>query len=109
MWELRDLGLEGSTTWEIAKPAAIYKSGSRRCDLCLTEKLMIAMAEPSSLLNKRSEIVSACRHRTKFTCERFAQELAKELAKRKPPEKGLPVSRPQNAKVTPKPAILKPG
>ena len=87
MWDLKDLGLEGSTTWEIAKPAAIYKCGSRRCDLCLTEKLMIAMADSSSLFNKRSEIVSTCRHRKKFTCERVAKELLKD----KPPEKASPV------------------
>ena len=71
MWELRDLGLEGSTTWEIAKPAAIYKCGSRRCDLCLTEKLMIAMANPSYLLIKRSEIVSTCRHRKSLLAKKL--------------------------------------
>ena len=55
MWELKDLGLEGKITWDIARQAVIYKCGSRICDLYLTEKLIIATANPSSLLNKRSE------------------------------------------------------
>ena len=36
------------------------------CDLCLSEKTIIAMAERSSLSNRRAEMVSTCRHRTKF-------------------------------------------
>ena len=41
-------------------------SGSRRCDLCLTEKLKIMREDPELLLNKRSELVSKCRHKNKF-------------------------------------------
>ena len=68
IWELRDLGLEGEVEWEIAKRAAPYKCGSRRCDLCITEKMVIATADPTTTLNKRSELVSTCRHRAKFRC-----------------------------------------
>ena len=68
MWDLQDQGLLGTIKWEIAKRASPYKCGSRRCDLCLTEKLAIALADPTSLLNKRSEIISTCRHRRKFSC-----------------------------------------
>ena len=64
IWQLKEIGLEGSIKWEIARRAAPYKCGTRKCDLCTTEKLEIALANPDSLLNKRSEIVSACRHRT---------------------------------------------
>ena len=45
------------------------------CDLCITEKLEIALANPENLLNKRSEIVSICRHRTKHTAEFFLKVL----------------------------------
>ena len=70
MWELKDLGLEGEVRWEIAKRAAPYKCGARRCNLCLTEKMVIAAADPTIMLNKRSELVSTCRHRAKFRCNK---------------------------------------
>ena len=70
MWELKGLGLEGEVRWEIAKRAAPYKCGARRCDLCLTEKMVIALADPTTMLNKRSELVSTCRHRAKFRCDK---------------------------------------
>ena len=45
--------------------------GTRKCDLCLCEKLMIARANSASLLNKRDELVSKCRHMNKFTLKCF--------------------------------------
>ena len=68
IWELRRQGLEGKIHWEIAHRAVPYKCGSRKCDLCLSEKLAIAKADPNSTLNKRSEIISKCRHRKKYAC-----------------------------------------
>ena len=44
--------------WSIAAYASLYKSGSRRCDLCLTEKLKIMKEDPELLLNKRSDFLS---------------------------------------------------
>ena len=69
LWELKDRGLTASVKWEIAHQATPYQCGSRKCDLCIYEKTAIALANPESLLNKRSEIVSGCRHRGKFTCK----------------------------------------
>ena len=66
IWKLKDEQAKYTLTWDIAQMAAPYKCGTRRCDVCLTEKMIIAMAEPSTLLNKRAEIVSTCRHRAKF-------------------------------------------
>ena len=63
-------GLTGEIKWEIAKKSTPYKCGTRRCDLCLTEKLLIATADTSNLLNKRSELISTCRHKNKFRCSR---------------------------------------
>ena len=54
--------------WEIARRSTPYKCGTRQCDLCLSEKLLIASSDPSSLLNKHSELISSCRHRSKFRC-----------------------------------------
>ena len=48
-----------------------YVCGSRKCDLCICEKLLIARGDPYVLLNKRDELVSKCRHRNKFTLKCF--------------------------------------
>ena len=43
-----------------------YKFGSRNYDLCLYEKVAIARYKGDGLLNKRTELLSKCRHRNKF-------------------------------------------
>ena len=68
-WELRDKGVDKKdikVDWRIERQAHKYKCGTRRCDLCLTETLVITLADKSTMLNKRSEIISACPHRTKY-------------------------------------------
>ena len=66
IWELKDSSQSYTVDWTIVQRASPYRCGTRRCDICLTEKMVIAMANPSSTLNKRAEIISTCRHRTKF-------------------------------------------
>ena len=71
VWNLTDKGEDFTIKWSVTAKAVPYTRGSKRCNLCLTEKLLIAKADPRTLLNKRSEIVSKCRHRNKFTLKRF--------------------------------------
>ena len=71
IWELKDSGEEYNISWEIAASASALRSGKGRCDLCCTEKLLIIMAAPGSIINKRDEMVSKCRHRNKFTLKGF--------------------------------------
>ena len=52
--------------WLIAMKVHSYICGTRKCDWCLCEKLMIARDNSVSLLNKRDELVSKCRHLSKF-------------------------------------------
>ena len=52
--------------WSILKQAKPYASGTRVCKLCLAEKMAILNAHKGTLLNKRSELVSKCRHENKF-------------------------------------------
>ena len=66
IWRLKDENKSFKVTWSIAQRASPYKCGTRRCDVCLSEKMVIASADPLSTLNKRAEIVSTCRHRAKF-------------------------------------------
>ena len=48
-----------------------YVCGSRKCDLYICEKLLIARGDPYVSLNKRDELVSKCCHRNKFTLKYF--------------------------------------
>ena len=68
IWGLKDNGIQYSIKWEIARRSRPYKCRSRHCDLCASEKVSIALADDRILLNKRSEIISRCRHRAKFKC-----------------------------------------
>jgi len=66
VWKLKKKGiLEPILTWAIIDHASPYKNGSKLCDLCLTEKYHIITTK-KKLLNKRTELVSKCRHSNKF-------------------------------------------
>ena len=66
IWKLKDENEQFEIAWEMIATASPYKCGTRHCNLCLTEKLLIMKAAPNSLLNSRNEIVSKCRHSNKF-------------------------------------------
>ena len=66
IWDLKSKNQSFSIKWTIVKRAAAYTSGAKRYNLCLQEKLCIMKARLKILLNKRSEIVSKCRHRNRF-------------------------------------------
>ena len=51
--------------WSVIDHAKPYQNGSKRCNLCLTEKCHI-LTTPVNLINKRSELVSKYRHENKF-------------------------------------------
>ena len=71
LWTLNDRGVGYSIKWNIAAHASPYKCGTRRCDICLAEKTFIVRSEHKGLLNKRTELVSKCRHRNKFLLKNF--------------------------------------
>ena len=66
MWELKDKGTDHEIKWSILKRAKPYSGKPSRCNLCLAEKLCILTADKSVLLNKRSELITKCRHENKF-------------------------------------------
>ena len=47
-------------------PNISYNQSSKRCLLCLNEKLAIALHGDDNMLNIRSEVISKCRHRNKY-------------------------------------------
>ena len=80
IWKLRDKGkfcettsqcAEGvcnhSLTWNIKAKTGVYNTGAKFCDNCLTEKTYILLADPTNMLNVRTEILNKCRHMLKFT------------------------------------------
>ena len=54
--------IEHTVTWEILQTAPAGKCGSKRCNLCISEKYHIMTANKSGLLNRRNELISKCRH-----------------------------------------------
>lgn len=68
-WKLRDEGVEKkdiSIKFSIIQHAIPYMCGTRRCDLCLSEKLQISLGDDAKILNSKSEVVSPCYHRPKY-------------------------------------------
>ena len=66
IWQLKDKSKKYDKCWKIFLYATPYKCGTRRWNLCLTEKYVIAGADQEYLLNKRTEIISKCAHRNKY-------------------------------------------
>ena len=53
--------------WEVLQTAKAYSNITKRCSLCLHEKLaIIAYSYPDELLSRRSELVTKCRFEDKF-------------------------------------------
>ena len=71
VWELRDKGQQPEIKWEAIKKCSRYKCGTRKCDVCLSEKLAILRSRDPDLLNKRSELMARCPHRRKWRLETF--------------------------------------
>ena len=53
-----------------------YNPISRRCNLCLNEKLEILDDQDKNLLNKRSEIIPHCCHQNKFKLKTLGSNTA---------------------------------
>ena len=65
IWELKEAKTKYKIKWSIIKRANAYRSGGKQCNLCLAEKLCILKAGKHTL-NKRTELLSKCRHENKF-------------------------------------------
>ena len=65
-WTLKQKQQTPRLTWEIKGQYKAYNPTLKKCNLCLNEKLAIIDDPDKNLLNKRSEVISQCRHRNKF-------------------------------------------
>ena len=72
IWDLKRKGLEHSIKWNIVRKAQPYKPGSKFCNLCTSEAICIGYpAENLVLINTREEIISNCRHKSKWKLDVF--------------------------------------
>ena len=65
IWALKENNNDHFISWCILSLWTPYNGTSKRCNLCLKEKLLIICRPELSSLNKRDELVSSCRHRNK--------------------------------------------
>jgi hypothetical protein len=72
IWGLKKKEKEYSVKWDIIRRSNTRMRRSGICNLCLEEKFSILCSKTSnqsiSLLNKRSELISKCRHNRKTKC-----------------------------------------
>ena len=67
--------LNPQISWKIKGIYKSYNPTSKRCNLCLTEKLEILYDPDKNLLNKISEIISQCRHKNKYRLKTLASNM----------------------------------
>ena len=59
-------------TWEVLRTEKIYSNIIKSCTLCIYEKLVIInYPYPDELLDRRSELVTKCRHENTFLFKNF--------------------------------------
>ena len=61
IWDLKESGTQFTLSWNIEKKSNLNLRKSGLCNLCLDEKYTIITDKQA--LNKRSELISKCRHR----------------------------------------------
>ena len=75
IWDLKRRGIEYSIRWRTLERAKSYSNISKRCNLCLWEKFFIICKPDMATLNRRNELVSTCRHASKFLLKNFRSSL----------------------------------
>ena len=65
VWRIKRKNKRYAIKWRLIKQYPSYNPVTKRCILCLQEKIGILETDGPNQLNKRSEIVGTCRHRKK--------------------------------------------
>ena len=73
VWHLREtLDVTPNLEWSVVRCATPYSNISKKCLLCLYEKLVIiTYPRQHELLNKRSELFCKCGHENKYLLKNF--------------------------------------
>ena len=65
IWDLKDQNTPYEIRWDLVRRANPFSPVTRKCDLCIAEKLEIIYNPGLATLNKRNELYNHCRHRDK--------------------------------------------
>ena len=73
IWNRKDTtDITPDIKWSLVKHAPAYSNISKKCILCSKEKLaIITYPNLENLLNKKSELISKCRHENKFLLRNY--------------------------------------
>ena len=71
VWKIKRRGFTPKVTWRIIKQLPTYNPATKKCMLCIGEKMEILERDPKNLLNKRSELISTCPHKKKFKLSKY--------------------------------------
>lgn len=73
VWKLKKKhNVMPTITWSIMKTVPAYSNTSGKCPLCLHEKYeILSYQNQKELLNKRTELVSKCRHENKYMLKNY--------------------------------------
>jgi len=66
IWNLKESNIRYTINWKVIKRAKSFNPATKRCNLCLWEKYYILCRRNMSTLNRRNELISTCRHATKY-------------------------------------------
>ena len=64
-WKIKYNKCSTNITWQILVRHQAYNTSSKRCSLCLNEKLKKALHVNNNIINRRTEILNKCRHKDK--------------------------------------------
>ena len=90
IWDLKEKERVFTIKWEILERVATYTIGIIPCNLCLGEKLSILKADKRTLLNKKLELASKCRHQNKSNISKFNISKFNPVEKRSDESSSLP-------------------
>ena len=71
IWDMKRKNAGYSISLSVVAQTTSYSNATKRCPLCLREKLEILHADRRVNINKRSELVAKCRHKNKFYLSNF--------------------------------------
>ena len=71
VWKLKDAKTPFSTKWKVIKKCKPYNNITKKCNLCLHEKVVIICRKDLCSLNKRNELASSCPHRNRYVLQNF--------------------------------------
>ena len=70
-WKIKDNKTQRKHNMGDFRQTPTYNTTSKRCSLCLNEKLKIALHRNNNMLNRRTEILNKGRHKNKYALISF--------------------------------------